>query len=132
MAPEEQAAPPASISRPAPEYKSYEMTGGETKYTPTQQSALDIALGRQPRTQQLSPYGYTTLADGGKVHEGKVQGSGDGMSDDIAYKVDGGKPDMAMLSRDEYVLPADVVVAICVACCPHSPIDFAHSGADPK
>lgn len=44
--------------------------------------------------------------------EGQVQGSGDGQSDEVAFRVDGGQVDGAMLSPDEYVLAADVVSAI--------------------
>jgi hypothetical protein len=31
------------------------------------------------------------------------------MSDEITFRVEGGNPDYALLSKDEYVLPADVV-----------------------
>jgi hypothetical protein len=41
--------------------------------------------------------------------EGQVVGKGDGQSDEVPFKVDGGEVDMAMLSPDEYVLAADVV-----------------------
>ena len=41
--------------------------------------------------------------------EGQVVGNGDGQSDEVPFKVDGGEVDMAMLSPDEYVLAADVV-----------------------
>ena len=34
------------------------------------------------------------------------------MSDEVEYEVEGENPDMAMLSRDEYVLPADVVAIL--------------------
>lgn len=51
------------------------------------------------------------LAEGG-TFEGKVDGKGDGMSDHVQFDVEGNNPDMAMLSRDEYVLPADVVAMI--------------------
>jgi hypothetical protein len=44
--------------------------------------------------------------------EGQVQGPGDGQSDEVAFRVDGGQIDGAMLSPDEYVLSADVVSAI--------------------
>ena len=42
--------------------------------------------------------------------EGKVMGQGDGMSDEIPFSIEGQQP--ALLSRDEYVLPADVVSAL--------------------
>jgi len=53
------------------------------------------------------------LAGGGQPYfEGQVQGPGDGQSDEVAFRVDGGQVDGAMLSPDEYVLAADVVSAI--------------------
>ena len=42
--------------------------------------------------------------------EGRVMGKGDGMSDEIPFSIEGKQP--ALLSRDEYVLPADVVAAL--------------------
>ena len=42
--------------------------------------------------------------------EGRVMGQGDGMSDEIPFSIEGQQP--ALLSRDEYVLPADVVAAL--------------------
>ena len=42
--------------------------------------------------------------------EGRVMGQGDGMSDEIPFSIEGQQP--ALLSRDEYVLPADVVSAL--------------------
>ncbi len=39
--------------------------------------------------------------------EGRVMGPGDGMSDSIPFSIEGQQP--AILSRDEYVLPADIV-----------------------
>ena len=39
--------------------------------------------------------------------EGRVTGRGDGMSDSIPFSIEGQQP--AILSRDEYVLPADIV-----------------------
>ena len=53
------------------------------------------------------------LSGGGQLYfEGQVQGPGDGQSDEVAFRVDGGQVDGAMLSPDEYVLSADVVSAI--------------------
>jgi hypothetical protein len=53
------------------------------------------------------------LAAGGQPYfEGQVQGPGDGQSDEVAFRVDGGQIDGAMLSPQEYVLAADVVSAI--------------------
>ena len=59
--------------------------------------------------------GSVGLARGG-VFEGRVQGQGDGMADKVAFNVVPqtpadipNTPDMALLSSDEYVVPADVV-----------------------
>ena len=57
--------------------------------------------------------GAEKIADmeGGQVYfEGMVKGDGDGMSDEIPFSIEGKQP--ALLSRDEYVLPADVVSAL--------------------
>ena len=42
--------------------------------------------------------------------EGRVMGQGNGMSDEIPFSIEGQQP--ALLSRDEYVIPADVVSAL--------------------
>ena len=55
------------------------------------------------------------LSEGGTLeqyYQGQVIGRGDGMSDEILFDVEGENPDMALLSRDEYVIPADVVSMI--------------------
>jgi len=44
--------------------------------------------------------------------EGKVIGPGDGQSDQVLFDVEGNNPDMALLSPDEYVIPADAVAMI--------------------
>jgi hypothetical protein len=49
-----------------------------------------------------APTGY-----GNPAFEGMVPGAGTGMSDSVPFSVEGQQP--ALLSRDEYVLPADVV-----------------------
>jgi hypothetical protein len=59
--------------------------------------------------------GLIRLSEGGqsKYFEGQVEvENGDGMSDEVLFDVEGDNPDMALLSRDEYVLPADVVAMI--------------------
>ena len=48
----------------------------------------------------------------GHYYEGQVIGQGDGMSDEILFEVEGNNPDKALLSRDEYVIPADVVAML--------------------
>ena len=63
--------------------------------------------------QQPQMGGIAALASGRRPFEGMLdvdKNGGDGMSDDIMFKVKGDpKIDKALLSRDEYVLPADVV-----------------------
>ena len=58
---------------------------------------------------------YIPFSEGGTLeqyYQGQVIGKGDGMSDEILFDVEGRNPDMALLSRDEYVIPADVVSMI--------------------
>ncbi len=50
------------------------------------------------------------MGEGQVYFEGMVKGNGDGMSDDIPFSIENKQP--ALLSRDEYVLPADVVSAL--------------------
>ena len=50
------------------------------------------------------------MGEGQVYFEGMVKGDGDGMSDEIPFSIEGKQP--ALLSRDEYVLPADVVSAL--------------------
>ena len=56
--------------------------------------------------------GYAQGGDIGQYFEGQVVGNGDGMSDQILFEVEGNNPDKALLSRDEYVIPADVVAML--------------------
>ena len=51
-----------------------------------------------------------SYAQGGQPFEGRVEGRGDGMSDQIPFNIEGKQP--ALLSRDEYVIPADVVAMV--------------------
>lgn len=65
----------------------------------------------------VPPIVYGGYAKGGvlhgdQYHEGMVDGKGDGQSDHVPFGVQGGDTPMALLSRDEYVLPADVVAMI--------------------
>ena len=48
----------------------------------------------------------------GGYFEGQVDGRGNGMSDEIPFEVEGNDPDKALLSRDEYVIPADAVAML--------------------
>ena len=50
------------------------------------------------------------MGEGQVYFEGMVKGDGDGMSDEIPFSIEGQQP--ALLSRDEYVIPADVVSAL--------------------
>ena len=53
------------------------------------------------------------LAAGGRPYfEGMVPGTAHGMKDNVAFKVQGGNIDTAMLSPGEYVIPADVVAML--------------------
>jgi hypothetical protein len=53
------------------------------------------------------------LMGGGRPHfEGMVPGDAHGMKDNVAFKVQGGNIDTAMLSPGEYVVPADVVAML--------------------
>ena len=98
---------------------------------PTDTSALGDLLARFRQTASVDPIASSvsevvTSSDGGtlelavggntSVFEGRVQGQGDGMADQIAFNVIPqtpadipNTPDMALLSSDEYVVPADVV-----------------------
>jgi len=91
-------------------------------------SAMENLLSRFQQTAEVDPIaglvasqvgvkqgGIPKLANGG-IFTGHVQGVGDGMSDQIPFRVvprtpeDIPKaPDMAVLSTDEYVFPADAV-----------------------
>jgi lysozyme len=72
-------------------------------------------------TQRLSNLGSSSYdepirkATGGGIggyFEGQVDGRGNGMSDEIPFEVEGNDPDKALLSRDEYVIPADAVAML--------------------
>ena len=65
-----------------------------------------------PSEGLLSMLGFAQGGDIGQYFEGQVQGRGDGMSDQILFEVEGNNPDKALLSRDEYVIPADVVAML--------------------
>jgi hypothetical protein len=78
---------------------------------PLLQVASEEALQavNQPRTyaqtQSVQPF-----QAGGQPFEGQVRGRGDGMSDQVPFNIEGQQP--ALLSRDEYVVPADVVAMV--------------------
>lgn len=62
------------------------------------------------RIQSILPFSEGGTID--QYFEGQVVGKGDGQSDEILFEVEGKNPDKALLSRDEYVLPADMVSII--------------------
>ena len=76
---------------------------GQEIAVPDQSSFLDRGRGA---------LGYAQGGDIGQYFEGQVVGNGDGMSDQILFEVEGNSPDKALLSRDEYVIPADVVAML--------------------
>jgi hypothetical protein len=63
----------------------------------------------QPRTYAQTQPAQPFQA-GGQPFEGQVRGRGDGMSDQVPFNIEGQQP--ALLSRDEYVVPADVVAMV--------------------
>jgi hypothetical protein len=60
----------------------------------------------------LATGGQITASQGKEYFEGQVEGNGDGMSDEVPFDIHNSNPDKALLSKDEYVLPADVVSMI--------------------
>lgn len=80
-------------------------------YVPPANYGSQVNMG----TTGFNTGGLINLNRGGNpdYFEGQVStNNGDGMSDEVLFDVHGRKPDMALLSRDEYVLPADVVAMI--------------------
>ena len=86
----------------------------------TEEEALAAALGTGPglrfsdyTTRYANQGGLVGLAAGGRpFFEGMVPGDAHGMKDNVAFKVQGGNIDTAMLSPGEYVIPADVVAML--------------------
>ena len=78
---------------------------------PQDQSILDTirSYGSEGISAVREFFGLKEGGDVGEYFEGQVEGKGDGMSDEIPFRVEGGNPDFALLSKDEYVIPADVV-----------------------
>jgi len=75
--------------------------------TPTKRLSIKTFYSDMPEQIQR--------AEGGQIQsyfEGKVIGPGDGQSDQVLFDVEGNNPDMALLSPDEYVIPADAVAMI--------------------
>jgi hypothetical protein len=86
-------------------------------------------MGQEGGSSGVQPYypprvaqggGLVSLATGGQAKapqgkqyfEGQVEGNGDGMSDEVPFDIHNSNPNKALLSKDEYVLPADVVSMI--------------------
>tara|TARA_R100001591_G_scaffold51278_1_gene61407 strand:- start:222 stop:1523 length:1302 start_codon:yes stop_codon:yes gene_type:complete len=78
---------------------------------PQDKSILDTikSYGSEGISTVREFFGLREGGDVGEYFEGQVEGKGDGMSDEIPFRVEGGNPDFALLSKDEYVIPADVV-----------------------
>jgi len=80
--------------------------------------SMNQLLSNPVYSKQAATGGFLGYNQGGMpsqsqpYFEGQVQGPGDGQSDEVAFRVNGGQIDGAMLSPDEYVLAADVVSAI--------------------
>jgi len=60
----------------------------------------------------LATGGQAKAPQGKQYFEGQVEGNGDGMSDEVPFDIHNSNPNKALLSKDEYVLPADVVSMI--------------------
>ena len=98
---------------------AYSNNAGSPTAAPVQSeggaSSMNQLLSNPAYSKQLAMGGLLGYNEGGmpsqdqRYFEGQVVGEGDGQSDEVPFKVDGGEVDMAMLSPDEYVLAADVV-----------------------
>ena len=113
--------------------RDYTVKGGDTLSSIAKQSGVSvedllesnpnivdrekIAIGQEVDVPNMksfvgqfkNAFGFKEGGDVGEYFEGQVEGKGDGMSDEIPFRVKGGNPDFALLSKDEYVIPADVV-----------------------
>jgi|TARA_R110001606_G_scaffold82588_1_gene189256 LysM repeat protein/GH24 family phage-related lysozyme (muramidase) len=113
--------------------RDYTVKGGDTLSSIAKQSGVsvedllesnpnivdrdEIAIGQEVDVPNMksfvgqfkNAFGFKEGGDVGEYFEGQVEGKGDGMSDEIPFRVKGGNPDFALLSKDEYVIPADVV-----------------------
>ena len=87
---------------------------GDVPEQPQDQSILDTirSYGSEGISAVREFFGLREGGDVGEYFEGRVEGKGDGMSDEIPFLVEGGDPDIAMLSKGEFVIPADVVAML--------------------
>jgi len=76
--------------------------GGFPRFLPPVGAAQGGGISALAYGGDTAPTGY-----GNPAFEGMVPGTGTGMSDSVPFSIEGQQP--ALLSRDEYVLPADVV-----------------------
>ena len=76
--------------------------GGFPRFLPPVVAAQGGGISALAYGGDTAPTGY-----GNRAFEGMVPGTGTGMSDSVPFSIEGQQP--ALLSRDEYVLPADVV-----------------------
>ncbi len=76
--------------------------GGFPRFLPPVVAAQGGGISALAYGGDTAPTGY-----GNPAFEGMVPGTGTGMSDSVPFSIEGQQP--ALLSRDEYVLPADVV-----------------------
>lgn len=76
--------------------------GGFPSFLPAVTAAQGGGISALAYGGDTAPAGY-----GNPSFEGMVPGQGSGMSDSVPFSIEGQQP--ALLSRDEYVLPADVV-----------------------
>ena len=94
--------------------KEQEGSGGGRKDPSGKDKSWEFINGADNTIKGLSSFalgGKLGKADS-KFFEGQVEGQGDGMSDEVPFDIEDADPDKALLSRDEYVLPADVVSMI--------------------
>ena len=88
---------------------TFARTGG-LENTPYYQQVMSPYTGSNMTTIMAASGGglsELTYPARNAVFEGMVPGGGDGMSDSVPFSIEGQQP--ALLSRDEYVLPADIV-----------------------
>jgi hypothetical protein len=102
---------------PKGKYKNIEEVKAKPKFEDVPfNKAFPSVIGKEYMEMMQKLYdNLPKKAEGGGIggyFEGQVQGRGDGMSDQILFEVEGNNPDKALLSRDEYVIPADVVAML--------------------